>query len=270
MLVFTPVKWLSWRKRSRDKEFPVCSTNKQHIKLLSLCSGCLSPGWGFALKRCSHGIWWCCESSLRFLVGVVMWFRPHVCSCQGFLTPLSARRNLLDRFTASMHLKSLGPEQRNTSDGMVCPRWTSIGSPKEMGSWTLSWEIISCHFFPPPHLIFYTCSTRPPAFCQFFLTPVSWCDSPLKSAEPAPDYKCCSRTLANKITALPASWATLFQINYSKLICCPTNRPSPCSWSHTHTHAQMHVHTAAAAARHWLVDWLAFLMDVSEYLRVHL
>lgn len=38
-----------------------------------------------------------------------MWCRPHVCSCQGFLTPLLARRNLLDRFTASMHLKSLGP-----------------------------------------------------------------------------------------------------------------------------------------------------------------
>lgn len=24
-------------------------------------------------------------------------------------------------------------------------------------------------FFPPTHLMFYTCSTRPPAFCRFFV-----------------------------------------------------------------------------------------------------
>lgn len=33
-----------------------------------------------------------------------------------------------------------------------------------------------------------------------------------------PDYKCCSRTLGNKITAQLASWATLLQINHSELI----------------------------------------------------
>lgn len=160
-LGFLPAEWsclcCAWANTFSVFFFPnVC--DKCLFSLLSsdwvgekvLCSGCLSPGWGFALKRCGHGIWWCCESSLKFLVGVVMWFRPHVCSCQGFLTPLLARRNLLDRFTASMHLKSLGPEQRNTSDGVVYPRWTSIRSPEEMGCWTLSWEIISCNFFSHP------------------------------------------------------------------------------------------------------------------------
>lgn len=116
-------------------------------------------------------------------------------------------------------------------------------------------------FFFPTHLTFYTCSTRPPAFCRFFFfTPVSWCDSPLKSAEPAPDYKCCARTLANKITALPASWATLFQINYSKLIFCPANRPSPCSWSHTHTDARARARSSSGTA---LAGWHFWWMWVN-------
>ena len=51
-----------------------------------------------------------------------------------------------------------------------------------------------------------------------------------------PDYKRCSRTLGNKITASLASGATLFQIKLSKLICFTTNtQMDGCTWTPQHS-----------------------------------